>query len=366
MTTVAAQYGVSDVALKKVCKKLKVPTPGRGYWQKVKAGAKSDRAPLPKYKGPAVAHYGNTQEYEAYREQQAVIKAKIGPTKKANATTVSEQLRNPHPLVAEAHETLKRLWARHPEEKDPVWHLNEDLLDIRVSKSSAHRALRIMDAVLKALTNEGYSIAFKQRWGKHTYAMIEGEAIGFRLHERVKQVPHVKTEAELKDEKRRGYSYSHKYDHLPTGVLALSIEYYQYLPQKTWSDTQRRKLEDCLDDFVAGLKTAAAHSKRENEKRQEAERLRCEAEERRRLQAELRAQETAKFEELERQAIDWRRAQTIKEYIDALEASLDTSLSVEELAPQREYIAWAREKLAWLDPLITKEDRILGKREPKG
>jgi hypothetical protein len=99
----------------------------------------------------------------------------------------------------------------------------------------------------------------------------------------------------------------------------------------------------------------------EIEKRQEEDRLRWEAGERRRQQAELRAKETAKFEELERQATDWHRAQGIKEYVDALEASLPE----EELARRREYIVWARGKIDWLDPLTAKEDRILGKREPK-
>ena len=44
----AKQYGVSDVALSKVCKKLAVPVPGRGYWAKKIAGrATAKRPPLP-------------------------------------------------------------------------------------------------------------------------------------------------------------------------------------------------------------------------------------------------------------------------------------------------------------------------------
>ena len=43
MTTVAKKYGVSDVAIKKACTKLNVPTLGVDYWQKIKAGAKIDR-----------------------------------------------------------------------------------------------------------------------------------------------------------------------------------------------------------------------------------------------------------------------------------------------------------------------------------
>lgn len=42
------KYGISDVALAKVCKKLLVPVPGRGYWAKKRAGLKvKERPKLP-------------------------------------------------------------------------------------------------------------------------------------------------------------------------------------------------------------------------------------------------------------------------------------------------------------------------------
>ncbi len=39
----AKEYGLSDVGLKKICKKLNVLTPTRGYWAKIYGGQK----PLP-------------------------------------------------------------------------------------------------------------------------------------------------------------------------------------------------------------------------------------------------------------------------------------------------------------------------------
>ena len=38
MTKVAKEYGISDVALAKICKKLNVPYPGRGYWRRKETG----------------------------------------------------------------------------------------------------------------------------------------------------------------------------------------------------------------------------------------------------------------------------------------------------------------------------------------
>lgn len=49
---VAKSYGVSDVALRKICKKLAVSLPPLGYWAKIAAGKKPPTPSLPKFSGP--------------------------------------------------------------------------------------------------------------------------------------------------------------------------------------------------------------------------------------------------------------------------------------------------------------------------
>ena len=46
-TTVAARYGVTSTAIAKVCTRLNIPTPSRGYWQKTEAGQSPPVEPLP-------------------------------------------------------------------------------------------------------------------------------------------------------------------------------------------------------------------------------------------------------------------------------------------------------------------------------
>lgn len=43
----AEEWGLSGTGLRKACKRLKIPTPGRGYWQKAKAGKRVHRPKLP-------------------------------------------------------------------------------------------------------------------------------------------------------------------------------------------------------------------------------------------------------------------------------------------------------------------------------
>jgi hypothetical protein len=43
----ARRYGISGVALAKWCQRLRIPKPGRGYWQRKRAKKRLNRPPLP-------------------------------------------------------------------------------------------------------------------------------------------------------------------------------------------------------------------------------------------------------------------------------------------------------------------------------
>ena len=57
MIRLAPKYGLSDVGLRKICNKLRVPTPPVGYWVKISHGYKIPIAPLPKLK------FGESDKY---------------------------------------------------------------------------------------------------------------------------------------------------------------------------------------------------------------------------------------------------------------------------------------------------------------
>lgn len=49
-TKVASRLGISDVALGKLCSKLQVPKPSRGYWARVEAGQRPRKPALPAFR----------------------------------------------------------------------------------------------------------------------------------------------------------------------------------------------------------------------------------------------------------------------------------------------------------------------------
>lgn len=118
--------------------------------------------------------------------------------------------------------------------QNPVRHFGGKHLDIYVAKNSVERAFRIMDIVLKSLTSEGYTFRYDESQ-HNSGVLIDGELLYFSLREHSKQVPHIKTAEEIAELKKYSWSHVPVYDHIPTGELKLSIEYYPYLPRKSWA-----------------------------------------------------------------------------------------------------------------------------------
>jgi hypothetical protein len=48
ISPLAKEYGISDVGLAKICRKLNIPWPSRGYWAKLEFGKKVSRPAFPK------------------------------------------------------------------------------------------------------------------------------------------------------------------------------------------------------------------------------------------------------------------------------------------------------------------------------
>lgn len=87
---VAADLGISNVALKKICKKHQIPTPGRGYWARKNAGYLVQKANLPVLDDPAldtILIFG-LAERDASLELEMTPQVQIEENPPANEITV--------------------------------------------------------------------------------------------------------------------------------------------------------------------------------------------------------------------------------------------------------------------------------------
>ncbi len=97
------------------------------------------------------------------------------------------------------------------------------------------------------------------------------------------------------------------------------------------------------------------------EERDAEEIRRTEVESRRRRLAELRKHELELVELLEKYAADWDRAIKIRRFADCVELKSQDIVDVKKKEQVLSMLKWARDKADWFDPLVEKEDGILGK-----
>ena len=351
---VAQRYGVSDVALAKTCRKLAIPLPGRGYWARLRSGQKMKRLPLPRLPAgiPETLPVYHASPPPTEREASPETAARMEKESEAEAAiVVAETLERPHPLVRAAS---KYFHMRNP---PLISHL-----DLSVSKNSLDRALRIMDALIKALVARGLPVEvteFKvQGSGYYQYAdrspdsnvtrvKVDGEWVAFGMEERSKVVipdPPEPPKHLRGEERERWIRWNEPRRSLvPNGVLVLKLKNLGYLDvRKESKDGARKKLEDQLNDIVAHIYLAGEALKEKRRQDEVAARARVEREKREYQEYLRRQEEKRKAEELAGLMDRWRLAREIREFVqEALSLGADPAGRLE----------WAQQYADSVDPL---------------
>ena len=356
VTTVAKRYGISDVALRKICKKLAVPLPPLGYWAKIAAGKKLPTPSLPKYSGPAeIVRQRYVSDEPVEPDPEHLVARRKFEVKPENRIVVAETLDRPHALVAATERAFRKPKRRNLGDQ-PI--TERPALAISVSEASLPRALRIMDALIKALEARGMPLRIKPDDKRRTCLTLQGQVIAIRLAENISRTEREPTEKERQEIKKYGSTYLRdRYSFHHTGMLKLGIlgDYRDEL-QKVVSDGKQQRIEQLLNEFIVKIEAEAVRRKRDAE-HHERQRLRWEEEARlRREYEEKQRKEMERFKALEEEAHNWKRAENLRAYIAAVEAKAareDGSVALESELGQ--WIAWARQKADWIDPIIDVE-----------
>ena len=338
-TTVAKRYGISSVALAKICRKLAVPLPPRGYWTLVEIKKAGPRPPLPPFHGQetiSVTRY--IREEKEQKEIDRILENEMNFTL-PSSVLVAAALHKPHPLVEKIRSTMK---GSNPGEYGVI-RGNRGELDLRVSPACLGRALRIYDALIKAIEGLGWRVAIGGREDTETHVIILGEKIQIGIEEGVKRTEHILTPKEEREKARGSYFYAPRWDYHPTGELTLRIKGWGGNGlRKSCSDGKQGLLEEKIAGFLEILRKYAAQKlvdRRERE-RQAAER----AAEQARL-AEIQArreEEKRRIQQLETEADAWRKAELIRSFVHA---------AVNSGLRDSSWAQWALDHAMRIDPL---------------
>lgn len=309
MTRVAKQFGLSDVALHKICRKHDVPTPPQGYWAKKEFGKPVTVTLLPSAEtGPIYIHErAGASESSAVAAARGRVHAALTNGAGSVASDTSA------PLLERSLAQLAKARAG----KDGLICIEGDnLIAIAVRPESEARAKMLLTNLIEAAQRAGITLVAAPggaRW------LAEGEQVEFAIKELTDRLEHVPTEKELRAVarweaeraaylKRTGYDSSWGKPHIPKweerfqGRLGFALEavrdrttheYGGPALRNAFNDTKTRDVAKAIPQVVAGI-AAIAVTKRENAAADEARRVaRAKAEQLRRAAERAAARERA-------------------------------------------------------------------------
>jgi hypothetical protein len=222
--------------LAKICKKLNVPYPGRGYWRRKETGKAIKQLPLPPNSDPgkqAVTIYPTIRSdalEPASEETTQRITAEQAPEQKIE---VPDRLGNTHRLLSGQ---LSEWRSASVDEYGAIRSGSLGQLNIRVSPQHLSRAIRIMNALFLALEARGHQLGIQDGFKKAFGVRMNGEPIEFGLEEKFQRIERSKE----KNRKQDPWGYR-RYEYVSTGMLMLKItEWGVDGLQKTWSDGRSR------------------------------------------------------------------------------------------------------------------------------
>ena len=331
MIKVASRYEVSGSFLARVCERLNVPRPPRGYWAQLAVGKACARPPLPP------AQPGDELEWSRDGSlPRAVPRPPPQPPPPPATSGVQPQVpkrsrASHHALVVAAQEHFQHLRESRSRYLKPLKQL---VADVFVSKDTLERALQMANNLYLALEDHGYRVViaahsehlrradfehragqsgpnydYSDRWGpgRPTVTYVGTVAIGLTIYEVAEEIEfryvdgeYVRLDSLPRHERARPQSWNSwtRKEHVPNGRLALRA----YSPYSNtqwdieWKESRVGELRNKLDEVIRELELGAPVIATLVEKRdREAEewRKKWEAEERERqlrLQEERRRQ----------------------------------------------------------------------------
>jgi len=366
--TLCEQYGLSDNGLRKICRRLNVPVPPRGYWAKVEAGHKARKTVLPTAAKQFVARIHvvpKPMRTEADDADEVWLAERTAFERaEASAIAVVMQPRRWHagiaPLKEALEEEAKKIEASRKAneqyEKWPEWRKQREsgpdrmawlwyersgqLMPathhasvVRLSLAQFRRGLAILNSVAVAAAKRGFEVTYQDKKGRIVLAGHGGQ-----LEVRMSEA----TEQRTRKVKRYDGKFEDERYRVPTGRLRLYVER-GYGKVWTLEESAEGPLESKLNAFFAGVwkqVTYCRQKARVEEAVAQREAVlaaeRAEVERREREVAAKREAERKRREALVAEVAAWRRANEIRAYVEAVRTEIERSGG----AMSAEFVAW--------------------------
>ncbi len=345
VTKVAKTYGISDVAIRKICRSMKIPTPPNGYWAKLKYGKPVHKTPLPPdYDGPTTK-----TGIDPTAPKNACIKIESDPLDFLSPSEKEKYQQISSSIEIESDTSLNKELLSYQKQ------YNQKILNRTVSEKQLPRFYNILNCLIENIKKLGYTV------NKDMTFCIRGEIVSFSLVECQTKNKHDMTPEEKEEFQKHKKAieknewarkpYIPTYDYNFNGNLSFNT-----LKHSCIRDTEKSRLESRIPDMLSQLIQRSEILHMERLEREEAQRRREEEERQRELLKKAYNNEVDKLSLLIKEANDFEIATKIRDYVYYVQQK-------DFKHKKAAWIKWAKEKADWYDPTINKPDSIFGKRE---
>jgi len=341
MIKLAREFGISDVGLKKVCKKLNIPTPGIGYWRKVELGKKIKAQSLP----PANENTIRIHTFYPHIRENNDIAAKHKTMRKNEILKIPDSSSQNNTLEPEVNRTIKSLT---PDNKfnHILTNRGEDTLAISISKEYMQRAFNIYNILIKTIREVGYPV----KANGCTVIEIMDEEIYIVLKEKFirTMIP------------QNNSIFPTREDYIPSGVLFITVlnDYSSDYTRRNFKDG-KTKLEEKISELVAELPVIATAIKEQKQRRAEEERKWELRRQHYRREELLARREERRKEKFHKDFDKWLLSQKVDEFIMIYEEEVfKKETDQKKRIQQRKKINWMRKYSRELNPFIKNSLRL--------
>lgn len=340
MRDLAREFGVSDRGLAKICERVKVPCPARGYWAKKAAGRPVVQRRLSEPELNPSVTIQRSPDFRALREERIRREIELDESVAgAVPLPVSKRLTQPHPVIAGWYEEWERRSESARREPDPHW---RKVFAPTPWAPLDRRAHRLLNALLKRLEENGGKVVE----GEKRMLVLEqsGERIEFQLREKTKQV---RSKLSPDDPK----STAQRVDLVGIGKLVFAFK--TRLPdgfRAEWLETDGKPMEDMLPGIAKTFEQIVPILVEGTRRRREAERL-AQIESFRRYEAEQkRLLELNRVTRFVEHARKWNDIALARSFLRELRQGVTAPQTLVGGTPLEEWLNWIERALEDHDP----------------
>lgn len=336
MYKLAASYGISGNGLAKICDRLEIPYPPRGYWARKAAGQSVvvDKLPERRTRTPANVRIAASAPKVEPSLPSLDIAERIARLQERRGGGASAGSRRHHPVIAGWISQHAERVRGHRESRYPFSIAPRPISDVD------RRQHRLLSDLLWLLERAGGKL--EDRELGNIACIMEREPVVIQVREKSRQAK-LQPPPGLKP----GASYYPKTELRPTGLLVLTIK--TRIPggmRHEWVEKEEEPLGDRIAEIASVIVAAGPLLVEERRQREEQERLRQIEEQRRHEEQQRRRADRNRWRRFLELAARHGEAERARTLLSTLLKSEFDPAAVIDGRPISEWVQWTR---SWIE-----------------